>query len=1149
MTTDNIVGRQYLIDKVREELVGPSPAGDEIQLADLEFRSVEDSYRPYREARTGEEILAWDRPIARYGVGVLFPIQQAAAPQATEAAVDELTEERQAAAVSNDDVSDSVDKQLESVMKRSAEPQEDEFDLSSAMARRPSAMGVSFLMSVQGGDELVIQAEGGRYEIAPVKIAGRAERRRWFVRRPWTAEVRLAADEIRANDRRMIACRAERIVASGTGDLEIELRVYPRIDPTGHVLTTVTIMNRSQAGRGIDTACLFQVTLAVAVHQAGGPRAAILPYPTPPMSQLDDEEQSLALLYRKTRAFAVGHGCAADWDTAPELEAATSVRGEVLPVIETPSITPNIRDADGREISVSMKALADAADVSVIAGPVIDGYEAWIASQSTSIVDLPADMVDTATRHLQLCRSALGRMREGLALLRTDATCARAFQLANEAMLLQQLRSVPDVRLITGSQQGVGGYVFDRAYPPVDREAVRQGRGAWRPFQLAFMLMCLRSVATPSAADRELVELIWFPTGGGKTEAYLGLSAFSMFLRRLRDPEDTGVDVLMRYTLRLLTAQQFQRASTLICAMEHLRTEEARLGPRSFTIGIWLGGSTTPNTGSDAQIKLRQLNKKLDAENPFLIIKCPWCSAQIGPVRKVKSVVGYKERGGSVAFRCSDSNCEFKTGLPIFVVDEDLYRAPPSLLIGTVDKFAMLAWRPEARALFGIDMDGSRRKSPPNLIIQDELHLISGPLGTMIGLYEMVIEELSTDRRHGNAKVPKIVTSTATARRFKEQTRALFARDRAELFPPPGIDISDSYFAQFARDQDGSVARGRVYVGIHATNHNSLITTQVQVMGASLQAVRALPLDSRDAWWTNMVFFNTLRDLGTSLSLIQSNIPMYLKAIRNRMGIPTGDVRYIDRVLELTSRLRNDEVPDVMSQLERPLRDGTMDAVDICLASNIIEVGIDIDRLSLMTVVGQPKSTSQYIQVTGRIGRRWWERPGLVLTLLNPSRPRDRSHYEQFRAYHERLYAQVEPTTVTPFSPPAVERALHAALAAFVRQFGDRDAANMVRDVPDALLDRFTGLARRRVGVVEPDEAPYLGAVIDRRLADLRRWRDRKWGGFPIQESQVLANSDSVFEVLLSGQAWPTPTSMRSVDASCELDISAAYELAGEGTE
>ena len=304
------------------------------------------------------------------------------------------------------------------------------------------------------------------------------------------------------------------------------------------------------------------------------------------------------------------------------------------------------------------------------------------------------------------------------------------------------------------------------------------------------------------------MELIWFPTGGGKTEAYFGLAAFSIFLRRLRDRGDTGVHALMRYTLRLLTAQQFQRASRLICAMDYVRRQHAEeLGEGTISIGIWLGGSTTPNTREEARAVFRSLDRGDGRkQNQFVLDRCPWCGAQMGPVnlgggrgrgrRRAFRVIGYAHRGNTVVYCCPDRRCEFHDSMPLYVIDEDIYEICPSLVIGTVDKFAMLAWRPEARSLFGISPGGTRSHSPPGLIIQDELHLISGPLGSMVGLYEPVIEELCTDRRGRHPARPKIISSTATIRSYAEQVRGLYARERASLFPPPGLDADDSFFAR-----------------------------------------------------------------------------------------------------------------------------------------------------------------------------------------------------------------------------------------------------------------------------------------------------------------------------------------------------------------
>ena len=463
----------------------------------------------------------------------------------------------------------------------------------------------------------------------------------------------------------------------------------------------------------------------------------------------------------------------------------------------------------------------------------------------------------------------------------------------------------------------------------------------------------------------------------------------------------------MRYTLRLLTAQQFQRASSLICAMEFMRRQSPEeLGQTPFSIGIWLGRTTSPNTRKDAIRNLGDLKRNpKNAENRFILANCPWCRAEIGPIenlgkipRNLTRVLGYERQGNTVAFKCSDRfNCEFKNSLPVYVIDEDIYDIRPDLVIGTVDKFAMLAWLPEARALFGISKTGDQEFSPPGLIIQDELHLISGPLGSMVGLYEALIEELCTDRRHEHSVQPKIVSSTATIRRYADQIKSLYARDDVALFPPPGLDAGDSFFAQFARKDDGTLDHGRKYLGVHAPGLGSMQTTQARSLSSLLQTPNSMPLEDRDPWWTLVVFFNSLRELGTTLSLLQSDIPDYLRVLGNRTGKQFKELRKLRDIQELTGRIRSSEVPMAISNLEASCTGvESRKAVDVCLASNIIEVGIDIDRLSIMVVVGQPKTTSQYIQVTGRVGRRWRERPGLVITLYGASKPRDRSHFEQF---------------------------------------------------------------------------------------------------------------------------------------------------------
>lgn len=1136
-------GRGVIVAALRRELFGPSPAGRSLFVKDgrVSFENKEDSFGPFVEDETGEEVLQRDPPTRRYGVGVLYPPKQSADPgddlaasggQGTDLSQQDVTESRD----DLPDINDSDTGTSGAGRASGVEGDPGDFDLSNANSFRPSAMGLSFLCSLSEDATLDVQVSGATYRPITVTVAGAEWYQPWWVRSPASVVTSISTNELRADRAPVLRTYP---LSGAWPSLRLELAVLSRPWSDGQHLLTVSLVNRTRAQSRVDQACLFQSRFIV-VPRSG---STIASYPDEGIGGLADPEvASFDLLYRHAQTFAVGHGCAADWRR--DESQVSELIAEALPTHETPSITPEIALADGTAIKVPLAPLAGRTpgnDGFAMLHAVVEAYDEWIAQRRIEAETL-TDALErsTASRHIDDCVRALKRMRKGLALIESDAVVRRAFRLANEAMLEQQTRSSRDTRATSIDRSG--RFVVDGEAEP----ARDLGERAWRPFQIGFILACLSSIADRGDPEREVVELIFFPTGGGKTEAYLAVAAISMLLRRLRNPSDQGVEVVMRYTLRLLTTQQFSRAAALLCALDRLRATEDDLGGR-FSIGVWLGGATTPNSRDLARRALRALNKEEKrAENPFLLLRCPWCAAQLGPVEsKAKTrgpkVAGYVESDSRVLFKCPDARCPFSagSGLPVSVVDEDLYEDPPTLLLGTVDKFAALAWRPEARSLFGLDADGERVTSPPGLVIQDELHLISGPLGSVVGLYETVIEELCTDRRRLGAPVPpKIVTSTATIRRYSEQGRALYARSDIRLFPPHGLDAGDSFFARYARDNDGKLLPGRMYVGVHAPGLGSIQTAQVRTFASLLQAPLDLEPGKRDAWWTLLAFFNSLRELGTSLSLIQSDIPDYLGVLKGRSGASWDDVRRLRIVKELTSRLRHDQIPKAIEDLQR-----TTDAdavIDACLASNIIEVGVDIDRLSLMTVVGQPKSTSQYIQVTGRVGRRWWERPGLVVTIYGATKPRDRSHFEHFRSYHERLYAQVEPTSATPFAAPVLDRALHAVIVAAIRQMGP--AGLTPWPVPTALLDRAVELLTERLAAVDPDELEELKRVVAQRRQEWGDWERTEWQARgSSNQSPLLRRAGEWVPDEVRLLSWPTPNSMRDVDAECRVSVTTLY--------
>ena len=1159
-TPKHLAGRTAMLQALREELLGPAPAGEELDFAEsISFKLRSDAFGPFRQKGTGEEVLLRNGPSQRYGIGVLYPFKSEVRvgedlSEAGEVGVGRL--------VAEGDEGEEVQPQSDVAGSQTTQPrlspeiaatEANDEALALANTYRPSSMAVSFLAELPSGAKLVLRATGGRYRAVKIMVEG--GERTWWLRSPVVLEVEVDGDELRKSSR-PIGRRTNEENTAGIA-LEFEVLSRPYKDNLQQRLLTVAVVNRTGGNTSLDQHSLYQSTFEASIVTPDS-HWHILPYPTASSigtsdEAWDDEEASIALLYRNTATYATGHGCAADWLHDPIRDRARCVIADPLPAFETPSVTPNVVDSNGQEIQVSMAALAG-----LVPGDngfpavekVVSLYEEWIGAQETQILGLPPQHRAAASRHIATCREAAARMRSGLAYLRSNPLALKAFQLANHAVLAQQARSRPEPRRGTFDPQLVR-FNFDEPYPEPDLLNLGTGRGTWRAFQIAFLLMTLEPAASGQSRDREIVELIWFPTGGGKTEAYLGLAAFAMFMRRLRDPASAGVHVLMRYTLRLLTTQQFQRAARLICAMEILRRQDPQtLGETPFSIGMWVGGASTPNKRGDAISALNSLRGQRaggTTTNPFAINQCPWCGAEMGPIRqasrprgmKANLVAGYSRAGDTVIFQCEERRCPFTApaSLPIYVIDEDIYEKRPTLVIGTVDKFALLAWRPEARSLFGIDPSGQRVLQPPGLIIQDELHLISGPLGSMVGLYEAIVEELCTDRRPAVPVRPKIICSTATTRRYAEQIKALYARPKSVLFPPPGLDAGDSFFGRYARDKDGDLVPGRMYVGVHAPGLGSMQTTETRTFTSLIQAPLTLLAEKRDPWWTLLIFFNSLRELGTSLSLFQSDVRDYQKNLVNRLVREGREWRTTYNLLELTGRANYEEVQASLDKLSTSYPSDKA-VVDVCLASSMLEVGVDIDRLALMAVVGQPKTTAQYIQVTGRVGRRWWESPGLVITLYAASRPRDRSHFEKFRSYHEKLYAQVEPASVTPFSPPALERALHAVILAYVRQFNNEPASDRPWPYPGDLIEQIRDLLLPRIRQIDAAELENFERVFARRARDWEQWQPARWSSWdPGDDVPLTYAAGEYMSPEEAARSWATPLSLRNVDAGCLAEI------------
>ena len=1124
--SETLDARNFVVDFLRKELVGPSPGHPAVQI------DREEILRPQ------------DPPRQRYGAGVLFPMRAQVISQDETADREEVADD--AESPEQDGIlggQDSRETDPFEVSLGESAPDTDR-DVTLANEFLPSAMGLTALVEVP--QRLLVDVSVGTYEHEELQWEARTGKsgreyfpKAWW-RRPINGSVEFTSGELLADGQAIL----EKPVLEENGKPVLSLHLVSRPhsnseQPSAARLITFTLVNRRprQSKSPDNSDCFFQCRFSV--RDANG-ALSFLAYPERARDLKDPEELSLQLLYLHRRTFAIGHGCAAEW-RKPSHGRTGEIWTEVLPVYDLKPVLP--AQIDRLDLRMNKMASRDLGVTSALCERLADQYNEWISEREREIEvrsDLSPQLKNTARTHMGNCRECLHRMREGTLLLKQDRDVAYAFHLMNEAMLMQHIHYTISSQSRRSWISKSGGLELER---PFERPSYCDSDRGWHPFQLAFILMNLKAISDPFCPERDLVDVIWFPTGGGKTEAYLGLSALAMFLRRLRNPDHAGTSILMRYTLRLLTTQQFQRAASLICACEFIRRrEEQTLGKERFSIGLWVGGEVSPNKEEDAVKALNQLQAG-PGVNKFIVLSCPWCGAAMGPQQIGKSTrcKGYRKLAHPARVRliCEDPDCDFNStdGLPLAVIDEQIYKSPPTLLIGTVDKFAMLAFYPSARSMFGIGTPWP----PPELIIQDELHLISGPLGSMVGHYETVIDALCADESTGERIRAKVIASTATISRAESQVKGLYGRS-AFLFPPQALKAGDSFFAEERED-----LTGRLYVGVFATALPSHVTAQVRTMGALLQAPKlfeANTTDSIDPYWTMMGYFNSLRELGHGATLIRADIREFLNAMWDRLGLRLEVVkaasidprRFVNRDVELTSRVQSSEIPGILQQLFSPY-DGTLksDAIDVCFATNMIQVGLDVPRLSLMTIVGQPKMTSEYIQASSRVGRDI-ERPGIVITNYNTFKPRDRSHYEHFRSYHQCIYQHVEPASVTPFAVPVRERALHALVVILCRYWGDEDLRARPNNPPDpGVVHRIKETIRERVMSSDPEEWSGTEKQIDEII---RKWSDvppARYGGFgpPSEEIPLMYPAGTQLHPLWHPLPFATPSSMRNVDADC----------------
>ena len=1115
--------RDKLYDAIKEELFGPLDPD-------------------------AKEVLN-DSPSNRYFCGVLYP---------NDVFADEVTEEP-CDKKGDNIVRDVVEKGGTGLTSLYDLSDEQESDLNLSNAFKQSALSISVAASKE--DTLNVTVHFALYE----------QEGYVYTRHPYTVSVISSVKEILKKGKEGDGFK--KILHDENGAL-LFLSVFPRWHQADSIVFTVSLVNGSKGNSkaGFNKKTFFQTELIIENTSGFAPF-----YERTNVSD-DSDLINNELLYRKVRCYAIGHGCSPLWSDRGN-EAPKKIESSFLPNYELKAVIPSGKSDNLSMLLFSREEQKEKAFE--ILDAFCDGYEDWIKERALEGSQLDEHFKKAAEKNIQNCNYCLERMRKGVETLKTNQNAFTAFRLMNRAMLLQQIHS----KIPADKQKldvGEDGKPFltpsDYQIPNPDSFTPEENKnyGHWRAFQLGFILLTINSMVDQTSKDREIIDLIWFPTGGGKTEAYLGLTAFTLLYNRITE-KDKGdcVQVFMRYSLRLLTSQQYQRAASLVCALEHMRRLEfSNLGTVPFSIGLWVGQSSTPNTRSNALDELDELQKSAHEtkgskhiKNHFIITRCPWCGAEMGVSHKHKRVFGYTKTAGvgskkRFVFCCDNPDCEFhspslkdneKFSLPLEVVDEDIYENPPSILIGTVDKFAMIPFRGEdGRNLFGLADGSIAERSHPQLVIQDELHLITGPLGSAVACYETMFDALCSVSGDSLNR-PKIVASTATVSQAASQCHCLFGVPEGDvcIFPSPCLDSNVTYFSDIDEEKPG-----RKYVGVYSPASSSPSTSSIHYLAGILASKKTINWEgddnARDAYWTNVCYFNSIRELAQATTWENADVAEQEARIAKRKD-PTKFFRlptYLS--MEMNSRNGDEDISTYLAQLNTEYQEKGNKALDLVYTTNMFSVGVDIDRLGLMTVFGQPKTSSEYIQATSRVGRKTDQRPGIVFTLYNPCRPRDKSIFEAFESFHSKLYASVEPMSVTPFSPHMRKKAIAALLVGIANGLcTDLDSIGNPSDLAkNGWFDKAKDIILSRVHEIDPDEENSTKRQIERILKTWIEDENLKicyypwskissFGAMGSEPAPAIVPDNAIDSIPREwkGISIGVPTSMRSVDQTCKLTM------------
>lgn len=889
---------------------------------------------------------------------------------------------------------------------------------------KPSSFGISF--SAFPHSKLEVSFSYGVYHHSTNEAGAGEDTSKKHI---YSREPKCFSSSVKIPDR---VCNIQLLSHDQDKNITVILNVR-RKNTDGSMLSTISVINNHVSGSSKEESCsaaLFQCRLSIKCENGFVPLYK-------QRTRISSEEETNEMLYDDIQNYSYGHGCSTV--CVEKSGMITELNSEFLPVFRMKQLMPGtVSNPDC--LKMSFWKNNDRYSACHKLEGIIDQYRKWYEGLREN-KNVSASYPESVKRTFDGIERCMERLKNGVKTLRGNDKAWKSFLYMNEAMLLQRIKT--------------------KRCP---EETV-----SWYPFQLAYILQIIPDIVEGNSSFRKDVDLLWFPTGGGKTEAYLGLSAFSIFYRRLSGvgSEIDGVSVIMRYTLRLLTIQQFQRATALICACEYMRKKYGIPGGE-ISIGLWIGSGMTPNHTEDAEETLKKIreNNSLPSNeaNPMQIKSCPWCGAEIG-------IGGYSIKNGVMNIACChNAACDFRGHLPIYVIDDDIYRLAPTFLLSTVDKFARMTWEEQAGNLLGAN--GCK---PPELIIQDELHLISGPLGSITGLYEMAIDMIC--QKYG--KSPKIIASTATVKNADKQIKILYDRNMIQ-FPPNGLSYKDSFFAIEAAEQKRPA---RTYMGLcsigSGTSEMLIKLFALLTYMKLLFLKQGLDTEVIDQFYTYVGYFNSLKELGSNAIIVSERILSEVKylisykfkkeALSARLTV--DDIPLFMKNNELTSRNGAAEIKNVLERLS--VRCTSEECYDYIMASNMLSVGIDIDRLGVMCVYGQPKSNSEYIQATSRVGRT---NPGLVITIYNNMRSRDKSYFEQYCYYHQTFYKYVESTSVTSYSPRAIEKALHCAMMAVIRhtiKHYNPNSGAALFDRNDKDIQTVIHSILKRVEDIEPWQTDY----------------------------------------------------------------------------